>query len=76
MLAAGEGTDQVTDFNFEDVLALLGGLTFEQLSIVQGVGGQAQDTLISLTDAEDVLAILKGVQADTIASTAFRSMSV
>ena len=72
VLAAGAGTDQVTDFTLaDDLLALSGDLAFEQLTIAQGVGDQAENTLITLTDTDELLAILNGIQADTITNAAF-----
>ena len=73
VLAAGSGTDSITDFNLKekDRIGLAGGLTFEELSIAQGKGENANDTLIQITDSGEVLAILKAVPASTIDDTAF-----
>ncbi len=39
---------------------------FEQLTIAQGTGTDNADTLISVTDSQELLAILTGVAANTI----------
>lgn len=65
-------TNTITDFVLdEDALGLMGGLSFELLDIVQGAGAQTADTLISVAQTDDLLAILSGVQADIITSLAF-----
>jgi Ca2+-binding RTX toxin-like protein len=69
-LANGEGTDTITDFVVgQDLLGLSGGLTFDQLSIIQGTAANANDTLIKLGDEQ--LAILSGLQAGTITANSF-----
>ncbi|WP_262562784.1 esterase-like activity of phytase family protein [Acaryochloris sp. CCMEE 5410] len=76
-LAAGDGTDTITDFVLnEDVFGLVGDLTFEQLIITQGVGAQASDTLISVSATDEILAVLSGVQADTVTSSVFEPFTV
>jgi Ca2+-binding RTX toxin-like protein len=66
------GTDTIADFQVGvDLIALSEGLRFEQLSIAPGSGGAAANTLISLTRTGDVLAILTGVQANTMTSSSF-----
>lgn len=69
--AVGEGIDTVTDFTLDDVIGLVGDLSFEQLLITQGVGEQVADTLISVVATNEVLAVLSGVQADSVTSSAF-----
>ncbi|MDX2231718.1 MAG: choice-of-anchor I family protein [Leptolyngbyaceae cyanobacterium bins.349] len=67
VLAATSGTDTLTNFNVDDdLLQLTGGLTFGQLSITQGTGAIANDTLIQLSATKEVLAVLSGVQANTL----------
>jgi hypothetical protein len=74
VLTAGEGTDTITDFNvYEDVFLLSGGLTFGQLTIVQGSGTQAQDSLVTLAATNEVLAIVSGVQSSTLTDDLFLS---
>ena len=72
VLAVCACTDTVTDFkDNEDKLGLSGGLTFEQLRIAQGTGGNAKNTLIQLNSSDELLAILNNVQADVITSKDF-----
>ncbi|WP_050857540.1 esterase-like activity of phytase family protein [Acaryochloris sp. CCMEE 5410] len=76
-LAAGDGTDTITDFLIgEDVIGLIGGLSFEQLEIVQGTGAQTADTLISVVETDELLAVLSGVQATTLTDSAFETFVV
>jgi Ca2+-binding RTX toxin-like protein len=64
VLASGEGTDRITDFQIgEDLIGLSGGLEFGSLSIVQDGGKTA------ISFGEEVLAVLDRVTAtDLIAS--------
>ena len=73
VIGAGEGTDTITDFTPKegDRIGLEGSLTFEQLTIAQGTGANAKDTLVTVTQTGEVLAILKNVTASTIDDTAF-----
>lgn len=72
VLAAGEGTDTVTDFqNGPDRIGLAGDLTFDQLSIAQGTGTNAGNTLISITSSNELLASLTGVQSGMLVSGDF-----
>jgi hypothetical protein len=67
VVAAGAGSDAI--FNFvvgSDYLGLMNGLTFEQLTITQGTGTNASDTLISKQESGELLATLVGVQANTL----------
>ncbi|ABW28072.1 alkaline phosphatase [Acaryochloris marina] len=76
-LAASDGTDTITDFLIgEDVVGLIGGLSFEQLEIVQGTGTQTADTLISVAETDELLAVLSGVQATTLTDSAFETFVV
>ncbi|MEH1845045.1 MAG: choice-of-anchor D domain-containing protein [Nostoc sp.] len=71
VLASGEGTDSITDFEMgKDKLALSGGLRFGQLSIYN----QGSQALIVDSSDNQVLAKLDGVSASTLlaqASTTF-----
>ncbi len=75
VLASGEGTDSITDFELgKDKIALSGGLQFGQL-LIQKQGSQA-----FIVDSSDnqVLAKLDGVSATTLlaqASTTFITVS-
>ena len=71
-LTTGFGTTTINNFGVgKDVLSLTVGLTFEQLSITQGTNGDEFFTQISIANSDDLLAILKWVQADTVTSTSF-----
>lgn len=77
VLAAGDGTDTVTDFNLDaDFIGLSGDLSFEALVIEQGVGDQLTDTLVTVADTNELLAILNGVQADSLTSSLFESVAI
>ena len=74
ILGAGEGVITITNYDASDRFELVGfnpefsgTLGFSDLTIVQ----EGADTVISLTDTEDVLAVLQNVQADTINSGDF-----
>ena len=70
VLAASYGTDTVLDFvTGSDIFSLANGLTFEQLAITQGTGDNANNTLIANND--ELLAIVSGVQANTLTSANF-----
>ena len=63
------GIDLITDFtDTQDAIALSDDLSFADLTITQGTGGSAEDTLINITSSNELLAILSGVQASTITS--------
>ena len=62
VLAAGEGTDMIMDFETgKDLIGLAGGLSFGQLTLVAN----------EIRFGEEVLATLKGVEADTLTSVNF-----
>jgi Ca2+-binding RTX toxin-like protein len=66
VLASESGIDTIFNFTVgSDYLGLLNGLTFEQITITQGIGTNTSDTLISKQDGE-VLATLIGVEANTL----------
>lgn len=68
VLTSGQGTDCIMDFqDGQDSLVLDKPLTFGQLSITQS----NQDTLITQKHTGEVLAVLKGVQADLITRADF-----
>lgn len=71
-LKKGTGTDTIADFEVGvDLIALPAGLGFNRLSILQGIGDRANDTLISLTSDQNPIAVLNGVKANTITSSSF-----
>ncbi|MCX7595048.1 MAG: hypothetical protein N2235_15065 [Fischerella sp.] len=49
----------------------LNGLKFADITITQGTGTDANNTLITVTNTGDLLASLMGVQANTITSSIF-----
>lgn len=68
VLAASAGSDTIQDFkNCTDFLALSGGLTFGQLTIA----GDGNNTLIRVTQTNELLATLNNVQANTITAVDF-----
>jgi len=71
VLAAGEGTDTITDFQNGPDRIGLSDVTFGQLSIAQGTSTNASNTLISITSSNELLASLTGVQSDMLSSGDF-----
>lgn len=72
VLVAGEGLDTIIDFqDGPDRIGLAGGLTFDQLTIGQGMAADANHTLIRLTSSDELLANLTEVQSSTITSADF-----
>jgi Tol biopolymer transport system component len=70
VLGAGLGVDTISDFtNSQDIIQLINGLTFGQLSISPGTNG----TLIRLATSGEVLASLTGVAPNLIGSEDFIS---
>jgi Ca2+-binding RTX toxin-like protein len=78
----GDGSDRfvlqpgaiatIADFtDGQDLLELSTGLTYADLNIMQGQGDNASDTLITLNENDEILAILTGVNAGAIAPTDF-----
>ena len=67
-LATGKGTDAIVDFVVgEDLVELTGGLTFAQLSVLQS----GNDTEITVTSTNEVLATLNGIDATTVDGSSF-----
>ena len=72
VLTAGAGVDIITDFQTgQDLLGLGSGLKFDQLTISQGTGAQAQDTLIRLATTGELLASLTGFSSTSITQDMF-----
>ncbi|MCC5655185.1 ExeM/NucH family extracellular endonuclease [Nostoc sp. XA013] len=72
VLAVDTGIDTITDFqDSQDLLGLSGNLLFGQLTITQGTGVNASNTLIRLTGNDGLLAVLSGVQSSTITAADF-----
>jgi Ca2+-binding RTX toxin-like protein len=75
VLALGEGTDTITDFNRKtDIIGLANGLSFGQLNITQGTGSNVSNALIADSTSNELLAILSGVQANTLGSKMFMTV--
>ena len=69
VLRAGDGgatiadADKIIGFADGDMLGLDDGLSFSDLTIVQGTGGNASDTVISISASAEYLAVLDGITA-------------
>ncbi|MBE9227779.1 SBBP repeat-containing protein [Phormidium sp. LEGE 05292] len=71
VLAAGKGSDVITDFqDGVDLLALYGGLTFQQLAIAQS----GSNTVITQLGSNELLATLNGIAANLITQADFVSL--
>ncbi|MCL1468468.1 Calx-beta domain-containing protein [Argonema galeatum] len=65
-------SDIITNFaNNADKLGLIGGLSFANLNIFQGTGNNAADTIIQDSLNSQFLAVLKGIDRNTIDATDF-----
>jgi probable HAF family extracellular repeat protein len=72
VLNSGAGVDTITDFQTgQDLLGLSGGLRFNQLTISQGTGIQAQDTLIRIASTGELLASLTGLSSSSLTQDMF-----
>lgn len=67
VLKANAGEDTIFDLNFDEDSLLLDGLTFAELSLVNGDGGVS----VSVSDTDEVIAIIAGVDADSLGSENF-----
>ena len=75
VLATGNDTDNIIDFEVgQDSLGLFSDLSFEQLAITQGTNATANDSLITIADSNELLAILHGVQADNLGFSDFTAI--
>ncbi|MBW4441331.1 MAG: choice-of-anchor I family protein [Plectolyngbya sp. WJT66-NPBG17] len=75
VLRRRDGADVIEDFEVGvDRVGLASNLTFDQLSIIQGSGGAANNTLISLTRSNEVLTTLIGVQANRLTQSSFTAV--
>ncbi len=71
VVAVGEGTDTISDFQLgEDFIGLTTGLAFDLLSITQN----GSDTFIDYND--ETLALLAGVQANDLISSAATTFTI
>ncbi|WP_264477949.1 hypothetical protein, partial [Planktothrix agardhii] len=72
MLNPGENADFILDFvGGEDLLKLTPNYSFNQLTILQGSGTQAGNTLIQVAANNELLATLIGVPANSITANSF-----
>ncbi|AFZ01222.1 M10 family metallopeptidase C-terminal domain-containing protein [Calothrix sp. PCC 6303] len=70
-LVAGVGSTIIDQFQNYDRLGLIGGLSFDQLSITQNQQGNEFSTHISIASSGDLLASLKWVEASSITRNSF-----
>ena len=71
VLAAGRGTDTITDFQVGvDQIALAGGLTFDQLIIA----AEGNGTVIRVANSNESLAMLTGIPVNALGSVNFVSV--
>ncbi len=74
VLASESGSDTIFNFTVgSDYLGLLNDLTFEQITITQGIGTDTSNTLVSKQDGE-LLVTLIGVQANTLSLWDFTNL--
>ncbi|MDJ0715750.1 MAG: cellulase family glycosylhydrolase [Prochloraceae cyanobacterium] len=72
VIANDSAVDLIPDFeNGQDLIQLSGNFQFDDLIIIQGSGRQANDTLISLSENNQLLAILNNTSFDTITAIDF-----
>jgi len=75
VLSSGTDGDVVLDFAIDqDKLGLTSELNFQNLTITQGTGVQANDTLIRIANTNEILALLIGVSANSITSNLFATV--
>lgn len=71
---AANAITQITDFTKgQDVIQLGGGLSFENLQMVQGSGSQANSTLIQNKQTGETLVMLRGIPSSSLDPTDFGS---
>jgi hypothetical protein len=69
-------TDVIHDFTrTQDTLFVRDGLKYEQLTIAQGTGEYAGDTIVQVRETNQYLAILKGVMSTDIAIADFAGLT-
>jgi hypothetical protein len=71
VLTSGVGSTIINQFQSNDRLGLIGGLSYDQLSITQSQQGNEFSTDISITESGDKLASLKWVEAGSITRDLF-----
>lgn len=70
-LSSGAGSTTIDQFQSHDRLGLIGGLSYDQLSITQNQQGNEFSTQVSITSTGDLLASLKWVEASSITRDSF-----
>ncbi|MBW4515872.1 MAG: alkaline phosphatase [Timaviella obliquedivisa GSE-PSE-MK23-08B] len=68
---AAESRDWIVDFKVGEDLIRLANLTFGQLQVSAGTGDFADDTVVTLTETNTVLATLAGIQPSAIGASSF-----
>ncbi|WP_375499960.1 M10 family metallopeptidase C-terminal domain-containing protein [uncultured Nostoc sp.] len=71
VLASGAGLTTINQFQSNDRLGLIGGLSFDKLSITRNQQGNEFSTHISIASTGDLLASLKWVEASSITRNSF-----
>ncbi|MDJ1178644.1 putative Ig domain-containing protein, partial [Roseofilum sp. BLCC_M91] len=72
VLAAGHGSDIITDFAVgEDVLNLMNPLTFRDLTVTQVTGSSGVETQIRVSATNELLVSLTGVSANAVTAEVF-----
>ena len=83
IIRAGDGgvsaylADTITDFeDGTDVIGMDDGLLFTDLSIAQGTGNYANDTLVSITSTGEYLAVVEGINATALTEVDFTPVDI
>ena len=71
VLSSGTGSTTINQFQSHDRLGLIGGLSYDQLSITQNQQGNEFSTQVSIASTGDLLASLKWVEASSITRNSF-----
>lgn len=75
VLSSNTDGDVVLDFAIDqDKLGLTSELNFQNLTITQGIGVQANDTLIRIANTNEILVLLIGISANSITSNLFATV--
>ena len=83
IIRSGDGSttlalaDIITDFeDGTDVIGLDDGLSFDNLTIAQGIGNNSNDTLVSITSTGEYLAIVEGMSATALTEIDFTPVDI
>ncbi|WP_199328984.1 endonuclease/exonuclease/phosphatase family protein [Coleofasciculus sp. FACHB-1120] len=75
VLSNNSGANTILDFtDAQDLIVLSDGLKLEYVTITQGTGANANDTLIGIANTGELLATLTEVQANTLTSDDFTTI--